>query len=181
MTTQMLDPTFAKSVAPDWERLFTCIQCGICTALCPTAYAMDYTPRELWKLIQAGLRDEVLNSTALWLCTLCHSCTTRCPRGVPMAETMAALKRLSIAKRAKGSRRMARFYQDLLHRVRKHGRLYGVELLSPWRISPLHLPRQAMLRLTLWRKDKLPLAHPTIEEGGLEVLYRKVKELEGNG
>ncbi|MCL4458693.1 MAG: hypothetical protein M1136_07225 [Chloroflexi bacterium] len=42
---EMLDHHFTETVTPDRENLLTCIQCGTCTASCPTAYAMDYTPR----------------------------------------------------------------------------------------------------------------------------------------
>jgi ferredoxin len=40
------DPTLAKRVTPEWEKLFSCMQCGTCSSPCPTAYAMDYTPRQ---------------------------------------------------------------------------------------------------------------------------------------
>jgi len=74
LTSDMLDPTFADKVAPDREKLLTCIQCGTCTASCPTAYAMDYTPRQLWRLVQLGLKNEVLSSNSFWLCTACYAC-----------------------------------------------------------------------------------------------------------
>ena len=67
LTREMLDITFADLVAPDREKLLTCIQCGTCTASCPTAYAMDYTPRQLWRLVQLGLKEEVLSSNSFWL------------------------------------------------------------------------------------------------------------------
>ncbi len=74
------------------EMLEACIQCGTCSATCPTAFVMDYTPRHLWRLIQAGLIDEVLNSSTFWLCTSCYSCTVACPRGIMTGETMLRLK-----------------------------------------------------------------------------------------
>ena len=64
LNRDVLDHTFAERVAPDREKLLTCIQCGTCTASCPTAYAMDYTPRQLWRLIQLGLKEEVLRSNS---------------------------------------------------------------------------------------------------------------------
>lgn len=99
LTREMLDHAFPDLVAPDKERLLSCIQCGSCTASCPTAYAMDYTPRQLWRLIQVGLRDEVLLSNSFWLCTACYACNTRCPRGIPTMETMLELKALAARER----------------------------------------------------------------------------------
>ncbi len=75
------------------EMLAACIQCGTCSGTCPTAFVMDYTPRHLWRLLQAGLIDEVLNSSTFWLCTSCYSCTISCPRGVLTTEMMLRLKR----------------------------------------------------------------------------------------
>ncbi|MGB9722540.1 MAG: (Fe-S)-binding protein [Chloroflexia bacterium] len=99
LTREMLDHAFPDRVAPDKERLLSCIQCGSCTASCPTAYAMDYTPRQLWRLIQVGLREEVLLSNSFWLCTACYACNTRCPRGIPTMETMLELKALAARER----------------------------------------------------------------------------------
>jgi heterodisulfide reductase subunit D len=99
--TRELDFEFGAEVTPDLDVLRTCIQCGTCSASCPTAYAMDYTPRQLWKLVQLGLKDEVVNSRTFWLCTTCKACTVRCPRGIELTETMLMLKRYAVKKRLK--------------------------------------------------------------------------------
>ncbi len=95
-TTLELDLEFGQEITPDLEELRTCIQCGTCSASCPTAYAMDHTPRQLWKLIQLGLKEEVLNSRTFWLCTTCKACTVRCPRGIDLTETMLMLRRYAV-------------------------------------------------------------------------------------
>jgi heterodisulfide reductase subunit D len=91
-----LDFEFGQKITPDLAELRTCIQCGTCSASCPTAYAMDYSPRQLWKLIQLGLRDEVVNSRTFWLCTTCKACTARCPRGINLTDTMLMLKQYAV-------------------------------------------------------------------------------------
>ncbi|NIN69280.1 MAG: 4Fe-4S dicluster domain-containing protein [Anaerolineae bacterium] len=94
--TQELDFEFGKEVTPDLHVLRTCMQCGTCSASCPTAYAMDYTPRQLWKLVQMGLKEEVVNSRTFWLCTTCKACAVRCPRGIDLTETMLMLKSYAV-------------------------------------------------------------------------------------
>lgn len=94
--TRELDFEFGKKITPDLEELRTCIQCGTCSASCPTAYAMDYTLRQLWKLIQLGLKGEVVNSRTFWLCTTCKACTVRCPRGINLTDTMLMLKQYAV-------------------------------------------------------------------------------------
>ncbi|MGD9001680.1 MAG: (Fe-S)-binding protein [Anaerolineae bacterium] len=86
------DPTLVKRVTSRWEELFSCMQCGTCSSSCPTAYAMDYSPRQLWQMIQLGMEEAVLNSQTFWLCTVCKSCQVRCPRGISLTDTMIALK-----------------------------------------------------------------------------------------
>jgi heterodisulfide reductase subunit D len=101
LATVERDVKFSEEVTPDLSVLRTCIQCGTCSASCPTAYAMDYTPRQLWKLIQLGLRDEVLNSRTFWLCTTCKACTVRCPRGIDLTQTMLMLKEYAVRESLK--------------------------------------------------------------------------------
>jgi heterodisulfide reductase subunit D len=96
LAKEPVDETFAERVAPDPELLRTCIGCGTCSASCPTGYAMDYTPRQLWRLMGLGLQDEVVNSRTFWLCVTCNACTVRCPRGIPLMETMLALKSYAV-------------------------------------------------------------------------------------
>jgi heterodisulfide reductase subunit D len=86
------DFAMAERVTPEWEKLFSCMQCGTCTSSCPTAYAMDYTPRQLWQMMRLGMEEAVLNSQTFWLCTACKSCQVRCPRGISLTDTMLALK-----------------------------------------------------------------------------------------
>jgi len=86
------DPSLAERIAPDWEKLISCMQCGTCSSTCPTAYAMDYTPSQLWQMMRLGMEEEVLNSRTFWLCTVCKSCQVRCPRGISLTDTMIALK-----------------------------------------------------------------------------------------
>jgi heterodisulfide reductase subunit D len=101
LATVERDITFGEEVTPDLRVLRTCIQCGTCSASCPTAYAMDYTPRQLWKLIQLGLKDEVVNSRTFWLCTTCKACTVRCPRGIDLTQTMLMLKEYAVRESLK--------------------------------------------------------------------------------
>jgi heterodisulfide reductase subunit D len=97
LASEVLDRSFLEAVDP-LMKLRTCIQCGTCSATCPTAYAMDYSPRQVWRMVNLGLRDEVLNSRTYWLCTTCKSCQVRCPRGIDIMESMIALKEYSVDK-----------------------------------------------------------------------------------
>ncbi|MCS7178375.1 MAG: (Fe-S)-binding protein [Anaerolineae bacterium] len=97
LTEEHLDREFMAQVEPDWEKLLTCMQCGTCSASCPTADLMDYSPRQLWELVRLGLRDVVMNSRTFWLCTQCYACSARCPRGILTSTTMRRLREWAVA------------------------------------------------------------------------------------
>ena len=78
------------------EAIAACYQCGTCSATCPTAQSMDYSPRALWRLAELGQRDLILNSNTFWMCTACYSCTVRCPREILITETMRELREMYI-------------------------------------------------------------------------------------
>jgi heterodisulfide reductase subunit D len=80
------------------ERVITCYQCATCSGSCPTAPAMDYTPRQILHMLRLGLGTRVLQSRAIWLCTSCYSCTTRCPREIMITDTMISLRRLAVSR-----------------------------------------------------------------------------------
>jgi len=182
LTRDMLDHNFTALVAPDREKLQTCIQCGTCTASCPTAYAMDYTPRQLWRLVQLGLKEEVLGSNSFWLCTACYACTLRCLRGIACTETMSTLKRMAVAEGMEKLSSSARFYEAFRDTVRRHGRLHEVEMMTTYfgRAKKLGALGYSRLGFTLWRKGKVSLdAGANIKRlDQVEAIYRKVEELE---
>jgi len=77
-----------QAVAKEWKEklqaagidITRCYQCGKCTAGCPMAQSMDYSPRQIVRLLQLGLADDALRSRTIWMCASCETCATRCPR-----------------------------------------------------------------------------------------------------
>ncbi|MCX7697667.1 MAG: 4Fe-4S dicluster domain-containing protein [Bacteroidales bacterium] len=81
--------------------LYACIQCGICTGVCPAAQIYDYDPRILVNLVQKRneqVLTELLQSDYIWYCGECMSCKTRCPRDNTPGEIVIALRQLSQRK-----------------------------------------------------------------------------------
>jgi heterodisulfide reductase subunit C len=75
-----------------------CIQCATCSAACPAVDYMDHSPRRLIGMINAGMRDEVLDSNTFWTCASCFACSYHCPKGIRPSEMMYVLKRYSVWK-----------------------------------------------------------------------------------
>ncbi len=78
------------------DKLLNCFQCGTCTSDCPIARFSDtYRPRQLIRMAQIGLREQVLSSDSLWLCASCFTCSDRCPQDVEVASVIRVLKNLA--------------------------------------------------------------------------------------
>ncbi len=78
------------------QKIMSCYQCGKCTAGCPLADKMDYTPQEMMRLVMLGEIEELLTSKAIWLCTSCFQCGTRCPKGIEVHRVIEALRSISL-------------------------------------------------------------------------------------
>ena len=80
------------------EGLKSCMNCGVCTAICPAAEFYDYDPRILVGIVQTKDNEkikELLKSEMIWYCGECMSCKTRCPRGNCPGLIIMALRSLS--------------------------------------------------------------------------------------
>jgi heterodisulfide reductase subunit C1 len=80
------------------EGMNSCMNCGVCTAICPAAEFYIYDPRKIVDEVQSKEDDkitELLKSDTIWYCGECMSCKTRCPRGNAPGFIIMALRTLS--------------------------------------------------------------------------------------
>ena len=80
------------------DSLKACMNCGVCTAICPAAEFYPYDPRQICDTVQRGNESEIaelLRSETIWMCGQCMSCKTRCPRGNVPGELVSVLRRAS--------------------------------------------------------------------------------------
>lgn len=175
------------------EKVRACMQCGTCSGSCANSFAMDLTPRHLWRLAQIGETEEIFESKTFYLCSACYYCTLRCPRGLPLTETMGALKRLAAAQGIKKHRQSSNFYDAFIKTVERYGRVREMEFINRYFFSlknPLLPLGFTSLGLKLMKKGKIPFQMPILQpvrdekgklryfEGRFDKLFRKVEELE---
>jgi heterodisulfide reductase subunit C len=77
------------------KSLLKCIQCGVCSSGCTVTEYVDLQPHRVVAACLLGLRDEVLQSQAIWTCSLCHRCTERCPKNVDYSFILALLRSMA--------------------------------------------------------------------------------------
>src|SRR5512139_1237860 len=95
--TGKVDPLFLEeAMKKSVENLSLCYQCLKCTAGCPTEPYMDVRPNNIIRMIQMGMKKEVLESSAIWLCVSCETCGTRCPNKIDIGVLMDALREMAI-------------------------------------------------------------------------------------
>ena len=90
----LTNPSFNESfyaslqTPPNGERVRTCLQCGMCSGVCPLGYVMDYPPGKMIAALRSEIFDRVLNSDTVWMCVACYACTEVCPSGIPLTEKL---------------------------------------------------------------------------------------------
>jgi len=156
--THFLDEVFA---IPGGKKIRACIQCGTCSGSCPMCPDMDYSPRQIFAMTRAGLKESVLSSTAIWLCTACYSCAVRCPKDIKITDIMYKLKQLSLKHGLKNpaEKRSPVLLSNFVKVVRKYGRSHERSLLTRYflKTGVFQILDYVGLGLRLFTKGRLPI------------------------
>ncbi|NQU14431.1 MAG: 4Fe-4S dicluster domain-containing protein [Desulfobacteraceae bacterium] len=120
------DPSFAREVFENvdfGDEIKMCMQCGVCAASCPLSLQMDHPPRQIFTLIRAGKKEEVLGSQAIMLCTSCYACKVRCPRKIPVVDVMHGLANYALKQGFVPRKDTANFGSKFWEQVYRIGRI----------------------------------------------------------
>jgi heterodisulfide reductase subunit C len=173
---------FIKEVMkmPGGENILECIQCGSCAGGCPAMFAMDYSPMQIIKMINLGMKEEVLSSSTIWVCSLCYTCATRCPRNINFPTLMMSLRNKTIRENLVKDCTKSNFHKYYFEIVNKYGRMHELELLV--KLLDLtnfnSLLRNARSALKLFKKGKLHLRAPKIETSWVCSILEKTDQKE---
>jgi heterodisulfide reductase subunit C2 len=175
----LLDEVSARTAGI--SRLEMCIQCGTCGGSCPSAADMDHTPRMLFAMLRAGMREAALKSNTPWICVSCYHCVVRCPQNVHIADVMYTLKGMAIEAKLFQDSTAPDFSQTFVDMVEEYGRGFEFGLATRHYLKhfPLRLPGMAPMGLGLLSKKRMNIT-PTRIKGikQLTAILNKAKELE---
>jgi len=167
------------------SRLEMCIQCGTCGGSCPPAADMDHTPRMLFAMIRAGMREAALRSNTPWICVSCYHCVVRCPQDVHIADVMYTLKSMAIRaglyKDKAETETAADFSQTFVDMVEKYGRSFEFGLATRHYLKhfPLRLPGMAPMGFGMLSKKRMDFTPRRIENiDQLKAILARAKEVE---
>jgi len=155
---------------PGNSRLDMCIQCGTCGGSCPSGADMDHTPRQLFAMIRADMREAVLRSNTPWFCVSCYYCTVRCPQEVHITDVMYTLKSLAIRAKLYDDSTAPDFSQTFIGYIVSYGRSFelGLATRHNLRHRPLSMPAMLPMGLGMFTKGRMDLTPQAID--GLEQL-----------
>jgi heterodisulfide reductase subunit C len=168
---------------PGGDQIKDCIQCGSCSGSCPTCPYMDYSPRQLFAMIRAGMKEAVLESRTIWLCSSCYTCYVRCPQNIKITDIMYALKQIATREghksKGKAAQDMAKIFASLVNR---YGRNHEPELMTRFllKTNPLGMVDNAFVGLSLMLHRRMPGLPKRIKGiKQLRKIIKKAEEIEG--
>jgi len=170
----------ASKTAGD-SRLEMCIQCGTCGGSCPSAAAMDHTPRALFAMLRAGMRKDVLMSNTFWMCVSCYHCVVRCPQEVHITDVMYALKSMAVKEGLYQDATAPDFSSTFVGMVEEFGRSFELGLASQHYMKhfPMRLVKMAPMGMGMLSKKRMSLTPTRIKNiRQLKSILKRAKELE---
>ncbi|MGE5383263.1 MAG: 4Fe-4S dicluster domain-containing protein [Omnitrophica WOR_2 bacterium] len=137
-----------------------CYQCGKCTAGCPVAFEMDYTPSTLMRMLQTENPlndDKVLRSNSIWLCLTCEMCISRCPMEVDIPVIMDNLRQRSLKQKKENhlAKNTIAFHKSFLRSIKFTGRLFELGLILDYKRQSLNMTQDITLAPKMIARGKL--------------------------
>ena len=125
------DPAFIRAVEDEsGQALSRCYQCGNCTAGCPMSFAYDYPVSRIMRLLQAGQKEIVLSSRAVWMCATCETCTQRCPNEIDVARVLDVCRHMARREGKCGAYGVKSFFDSFVSSVALNGRTHEIGLMA---------------------------------------------------
>ena len=141
-------------------------------------FAMDFSPMQIIKMINLGMKEEVLSSSTIWVCSGCYTCATRCPRNVDFPMLAMSLRNMTIGEDLVKDHKKSNFHIYFFEIVNKYGRMHDsrfmVKLLDKTNFgSLLH---NARLGLRFLKRGKLHLRGSKIETSWVGSILEKTDQ-----
>jgi heterodisulfide reductase subunit C len=175
---QAFDPQFLEEAKRrSGEDLSLCYQCLKCTAGCPTAPYMDVRPNNIIRMIQMGMKKEVLGSSAIWLCVSCETCGTRCPNKIDIGVLMDALREMAVKEKIPAKEKNIHLlHEAFVQSIRRGGRVHEATMLIDYKLRSRDFLTDLIPGMMMFLKGKIPLL-PSLIKGRQEIkrIFEKCK------
>ncbi len=159
MLIHELDREFAGEVNRKSETdLNLCYQCRTCSNGCPFVAAMDYPPNVVLRMIQFGMREQVLKCSTIWVCVNCHTCSSQCPNNIDIAAIMNTLTQMALEEGIQiATQSIFDFHVQVLHSIEVYGRAHKLRIMLRHKLATGEWFKDIDLGLKMLTKRKLDL------------------------
>ena len=83
--------------APKDLGLLKCVQCGLCTSMCPASRHSEYDARNIIKRVLDN-DESIIEDEIIWNCFYCYTCHSVCPVGNSVCHVTQILREMAIQK-----------------------------------------------------------------------------------
>lgn len=168
-----LDVNFADEVKDrsgvDFNR---CFHCRSCACGCPFYQAMDYSPHQVIRLVQLGLKKEALECATIWICVGCHTCAIQCPMTIDIAAVMDSVSQIALEEKAIIAQPdILNLHKEVLHSIERYGRTHKLEIMLRYKVHKRDWLGDLDVGLKMLAKRKLDLMPSKVKD------IEKIKKL----
>ncbi len=157
-----------------------CYQCTKCSGGCPGAFAMDYLPNQIIRMLMLGMVEEVLKSKTIWVCMSCNTCTTRCVRDIDVAAVMDDLRKEAIRHGyTEHATNVVACNNTFLWTVRSWGRLFDAGMLMIYNMKTSNPMKDMQFALPMMKRGKspvIPIPHKIKGAKEVKKIFEKTKQ-----
>jgi heterodisulfide reductase subunit C len=119
---------------------------------------MTYRPNGVIRLVQFGLKSEVLACSDIWLCMGCNTCSTACPMAIDIVAVMSALREIAIEESVQiAEPGIFHFHQEVLNSIQRYGRTHKLEIMMKYKLRQRDFFSDIDMGLRMLAKRKLDL------------------------
>ncbi len=157
-----------------------CYQCLTCSLSCPVAFAMDYLPNQIIRMVQLGLKERTLSSSTIWICAGCETCVARCPNEVDILRLMDTLREMSLQEGFASQTTITAFNHAFLNSIKRWGRQHELPMLLQFKLKTRDFFSDLDLGVKMMLKGKLKLLPPHFKDSAaVRAIFEKTARLAG--
>jgi len=130
---------------------------------------MDIRPNNIIRMIQMGMKREVLGSSAIWLCVSCETCGTRCPNKIDIGALMDTLREMAVEERIPAKEKNIHLlHEAFIQSIKRGGRVHEATMLIDYKLRSRDFLTDLIPGMRMFLKGKIPML-PSFVKGRKEI------------
>jgi heterodisulfide reductase subunit C len=154
----MSDTLLQQVMEESGQPVNLCYQCRKCSAGCPMVDEFDFPPNMVMRMVQLGMKDELLKSKAIWMCVSCETCGSRCPNEIRIAPVMDSLRAQCLKEGVTPADEVTvALHTSFVDSIKTFGRVHEATMLMKYKLKSKKYTSDLDVGLKLFLKGKIPI------------------------